>query len=948
MAFMRRGSDAHSRITRRFTEHKGKRRQSSGNRTLRLEPLEDRQLLSLTVPAGYAIPDYKVLLSSNGVTALATAAPTGYTPAQLRLAYGFDKISFNGVTGDGAGTTIAIVDAYDDPNIAADLHKFDVQFGLADPVFTKVNQYGSASPPTADAGWSVEIALDVEWAHAMAPKANILLVEAASSSMNDLMTAVDYARHATGVVAVSMSWGGSEFNGEKSYDSYFTTPAGHGGVTFVASSGDSGAPVSYPAVSPNVLSVGGTTLYVNSQGYASEYGWSGSGGGVSSYEAKPSYQNGVVTQSSIYRTNPDVAYDADPNTGFSVYCSYGNSSSTPWMQVGGTSAGAPQWAALVAIADQGRILAGKTSLDGATQTMAMLYSMSASNFHDTTGGTSSGSPRYSASGGYDLVTGRGSPYANLVVASLAGSSTTTTSTATHFSISAPTTDTAGTPISITVTALDASNNVVSGFVGTIHFTSSDGAAVLPANYTFLAADKGVHVFTGVNLFTAGSETITAADTATGSILGAISVLVNPAAAYRLAFTQQPSSAAPGGIIAPAVTVRVLDAYGNLVTNDNTDQVILSLGANPTGAALSGTTTATAVRGVATFSNLSINLAGTGYTLVAASSGRVGVTSASFNVSANTLVEGFEGSSGYYVVGASYPSASISTAAAHDGVYGLLDSNGNDWIYRNDAAAQVKQGDTISVWLKFSGSADGRAYFGFGASAVGTLSLVASPNTNQLLLQSNLGYGYTNLAAVSSTWAANHWYRLEVSWGTSGTIIGKVYDSNGTTLLATVTGSTTAITSGGIAFRAIGSNKYWDTVQVTPGASQFSRSALAAAGLSNSALGLTDAVFSVPQGEFTHQPNFLVAEPASARATAFADDLKPLSAAARAAALSGNVEAANAKSPLDRRLVDLYFEVAGESMLADQLPASLAEEIAGASHLDALAAGPSIAARGPRG
>ena len=110
----------------------------------------------------------------------------------------------------------------------------------------------------------------MEWAHAIAPKANILLVEANSASFSDLLTAVDYARHATGVVAVSMSWGGGEFSGESAYDSYFTTPSGHGGVTFVASSGDSGAPVGYPAISPNVLSVGGTTLNLNSQGGYSE------------------------------------------------------------------------------------------------------------------------------------------------------------------------------------------------------------------------------------------------------------------------------------------------------------------------------------------------------------------------------------------------------------------------------------------------------------------------------------------------------------------------------------------------------------------------------------------------------------------------------------------------------------------------------------------------------
>ena len=317
-----------------------------GGRRLRLEALESRLLLSLSV-AGHAVPDYVAYVAPNSLAPMSTAGPTGYTPAQIRASYGFDKITFNNgtVAGDGSGTTIAIVDAYDDPKIANDLQQFDLQFGLPDPVLTKVNENGGTSLPAANAGWISEIALDVEWAHAIAPKANILLVEAASDSMSDLLTAVDYARHATGVVAVSMSWGGGEFSGEASYDSYFTTPSGHTGVTFVTSSGDSGAPTSYPAASSDVLSVGGTTLNLSQGGYGSESGWSGSGGGISAYELQPSYQKGVVSQSTSYRTNPDVAYDSNPNTGFPVYDSYNNPVASPWSQFGGTSDAAPQWAA---------------------------------------------------------------------------------------------------------------------------------------------------------------------------------------------------------------------------------------------------------------------------------------------------------------------------------------------------------------------------------------------------------------------------------------------------------------------------------------------------------------------------------------------------------------------------------------------------------------------------
>src|SRR5207244_12638818 len=127
----------------------------------------------------------------GGTTAFSTSGPTGTTPTQIRHAYGFDQITFsNGtVKGDGSGETIAIVDAYDDPNIANDLHQFDVRFGLADPTFTKVNQSGGSTPPAANGGWASEIALDVEWSHAIAPKANILLVEASSATYTNLFAA---------------------------------------------------------------------------------------------------------------------------------------------------------------------------------------------------------------------------------------------------------------------------------------------------------------------------------------------------------------------------------------------------------------------------------------------------------------------------------------------------------------------------------------------------------------------------------------------------------------------------------------------------------------------------------------------------------------------------------------------------------------------------------------
>jgi subtilase family serine protease len=379
-----------------------------------MDDLEPRALLSTTPlvaqPTFVAVP-----LQSGGQP----SAP--YTPAQLKQAYGFNSILFNGVVGTGSGETIAIVDAYNDPNIQSDLNTFDSEFNLPATTVTRVNETGGTSYPASDptGGWELEESLDVEWAHAMAPGANILLVEASSTSLSDLLTAVQYgASHAN---VVSMSWGGGEFSGETAYDSYFD----HAGVAFVAASGDSGAPAEWPAASPNVLSVGGTALTLGAGNvWSSEVGWSGSGGGPSAYESQPSYQKGVVTQTSTARATPDVAYDASPSTGVYVYDSVPYGGESGWWEVGGTSAGAPQWSALLAIADQGRAQSGQLALNSSSpqQVMSILYDNPA-DFHDITSSTSTGTPNYSAGPGYDYVTGMGSPIANLIVGSLVGTST---------------------------------------------------------------------------------------------------------------------------------------------------------------------------------------------------------------------------------------------------------------------------------------------------------------------------------------------------------------------------------------------------------------------------------------------------------------------------------------------------------------------------------------------
>jgi subtilase family serine protease len=355
----------------------------------------------------------------------------GTLPAQIRHAYGVDQLSYT-----GAGTTIAIVDAYDDPKVLSDLQAFDARFGLPNPKFTKLNQNGATSPlPAVNNAWAPEIALDVEWAHAIAPGADILLVEANAATVTAMFTAVRTAASRPGVVAVSMSFGTPEFLNEASYDPTFRTPSGHTPVTFLAASGDEGAPPVYPSTSPNVISVGGTTTAMTTSGnITSETGWSGSGGGLSAVEPQPSYQLGVVTQSTSFRTSPDVAYDASPNTGFAVYLTQGNSTSSPWVELGGTSAAAPQWAALIALADQGRAANGVGALDGRSQVLPMLYSMPQSNFRDITAGGSTGLHPLSCGPGYDLVTGRGTPHANLIVPALISVTSTTLANSVNLSI----------------------------------------------------------------------------------------------------------------------------------------------------------------------------------------------------------------------------------------------------------------------------------------------------------------------------------------------------------------------------------------------------------------------------------------------------------------------------------------------------------------------------------
>jgi hypothetical protein len=307
-----------------------------------------------------------------------SSSPKGYNVSQIRTAY-------NLPSSGGAGTTIAIIDAYDTPNILNSFNTFSTQYGLPDNNTGNFLVHKMSRTIKTDSGWALETCLDVEWAHAIAPNATILLVEAIDNTDTSLLNAIDYATNKPGVVAVSMSWGEQEISGETSFDNHFNKA----GITFFASSGDDGSTVMWPAASANVVSVGGTTLNLTSDGAViSEIAWSNSSGGISNYVARPVYQtNFGLTYPN--RAVPDVSYYANTSPGVSVY-------NGTWWRVGGTSAGAPQWAAIDALG----LSATNTNLYARAKTSYSSY------FRDITSGSNNVT---SAATGYDLVTGLGSP-----------------------------------------------------------------------------------------------------------------------------------------------------------------------------------------------------------------------------------------------------------------------------------------------------------------------------------------------------------------------------------------------------------------------------------------------------------------------------------------------------------------------------------------------------------
>jgi subtilase family serine protease len=338
------------------------------------------------------------------------SGPTGLGPTQIQSAYKLSGLN-------GAGRTVALVDAYNDPNAASDLATFRKAYGLpacttANGCFKQVNESGATSPlPSGDYGWAEEESLDVDAVSSACPTCHILLVEASSASTSDLATAENAAAKAAGVVAISNSYGGSESSSELSTDPDYNHP----GIAITVSSGDSGYGVEYPAASHDVTAVGGTTLTQasNSRGWT-ETAWSDAGSGCSAYEPKPSWQH---DSGCANRTVADVSADADPNSGLGVYDTYNSCGSSSfcdylievgavqgldgWAQVGGTSLSSPLIASVYA-------LAGNTAsvVDGSYP-----YSHTASLFDVTSGSNGTCSPSYlcTAGTGYDGPTGLGTP-----------------------------------------------------------------------------------------------------------------------------------------------------------------------------------------------------------------------------------------------------------------------------------------------------------------------------------------------------------------------------------------------------------------------------------------------------------------------------------------------------------------------------------------------------------
>jgi len=329
------------------------------------------------------------------------------TPSTIRSVYGLPST--------GGSNAIAVVDAYHFPTALPDFNSFSQVFGLPTESSTNAtaatNQhfqvvYAAGTQPQSGGSyigsWNLEEALDIEWAHAMAPNAKIYLVEAASSSMSDLDNAVRVAANLVGVKEVSMSWGGSETPYESSmFDSIYVKS----GVVFLASSGDSADEMEYPAASPNVVACGGTSINRTATGtYINQSAWNEAGCGPSVYENRPTFQNGVSSVVGTKRGVSDLSFDANPNTGVYVYDSTSFEGSSGWWILGGTSVASPCLAGVVNVAGATNGFAASSAVEEARIYAGLGNS---SVFTDVTSGTDG---KYTSKAGYDYPTGVGAPH----------------------------------------------------------------------------------------------------------------------------------------------------------------------------------------------------------------------------------------------------------------------------------------------------------------------------------------------------------------------------------------------------------------------------------------------------------------------------------------------------------------------------------------------------------
>jgi len=591
---------------------------------------------------------------------------SGYSPTQIKKAYGVNQITFPGpdgttIPGDGRGQTIVLMEEGYDPTIESDLEVFSQAYGLPGPTngitFTQVYQTGEntftpinpADPPPVYSYWINETSVDVEWAHAIAPEANIMVVDVdnnAPDALQYFFAGVEYAASQPGVSVVSMSIVFPEFTvtssgADDANMTQYDRDLQAANVTFLAASGDyADTPdyysndnttigVSYPASSPDVVAVGGTTLpldaagdYPGTTGADAEVGWEtgpnhGAGGGLSSAEPEPSWQLGVVpttldSPSQDARAVPDVAWDSDPATGVNVYTSTFDSKtdSIGWSTVGGTSIAAPQWAGLIAIVDQGRVLAGGSPLTGYDQTLPALYALPAADFHDITAVTDPADASLQAGPGYDEVTGLGTPVANLLVPGLVSYAL---ATQLALSTQPPGSVTAGSGFGLSVTVESPSGSTITDYNGnvTIGLAKNPGSGSLGGTLTATAVD-GVASFSGLTLDIAGiGYTIKA--TASGLTAATTSAFdVVPGAGAQLVISSQPPSIVTAGV-GFGLTVTVEDSFNNEVTSDGSTVTLTLSGGTFEGG--SSTVATAASSGVATFSNLMIDVPGS-YTLSA--------------------------------------------------------------------------------------------------------------------------------------------------------------------------------------------------------------------------------------------------------------------------------------------------------------------------------------------